>query len=222
MTWVTCDDGHPAGLTFLISRSIIPTTVLHIFPARRLPNFPPILRFFLSSKLACSSLDSMAFSNPNMRRTMNRIQFILSLILVAGPAMGQSPVQVDSFLVADWHFDESGNSTLIDSAAYDNHCYPYGTTAVAGAKGYGRSFNGMNDYMVVGSPRLLDFTASQSFRIDFSFKTDPRKEHLEERITFSPGYMIAVRGGHLEAIVGYMEDTISGFIRFDYQHPTSR
>ena len=137
---------------------------------------------------------------------MNRIQFILSLSwLPARPWVSELYRQTPSW-------SQTGTFTnpaivLHRLGGHDNHCYPYGTMAVAGAKGYGRSFNGMNDYMVVGSPRLLDFTASHSSRIDFSFKTDSSEGTiLRKGSTFSPGYMIAVRGGHLEAIVGYMEE----------------
>jgi hypothetical protein len=143
-----------------------------------------------------------------MGHVMTRLISTLLLILFAIPVLAQSQAPVDSFLVADWHFDEPNGYTLIDSAAYDNHGYAAGTTVVPGVKGPGRSFNGTLDYISVNAPRLLDFAPSQSFRIDLSFKTDTSSGIiLRKGLAPLPGYMIAVRDGLLQGTIGNRVDS---------------
>ena len=141
---------------------------------------------------------------------MKVLYLILSSVLIITPAKAQSQTPVDSFLVADWHFDESSGTMLIDSAAYDNHGYSNGTMAVTGVKGYAQNFNGFGSYISVSSPRLLDFAPSQSFRIDFSFKTDSSNGTILQKGTPpAMGYMVSIRYGLLRGVVGSREDSQS-------------
>ncbi len=140
---------------------------------------------------------------------MSKLLCILAVTLLATPALAQSPAQVDSFLVADWHFDEADGSTAIDSAAYDNHGYATGTSIIAGVKGFGRSFNGTSDYILVNSYNgMLNFAPSQSIRIDLSFKTTATDGViLRKGLAPLPGYMVSLSGGRLVGMIGNRSDS---------------
>ncbi len=76
--------------------------------------------------------------------------------------IGQS--QADAGTVGLWHFEETGGSGayIKDSSGNGNNGTPTGTTAANGISGKGRSFNGTNEYISIGSPASLNLAGEMT------------------------------------------------------------
>jgi hypothetical protein len=141
---------------------------------------------------------------------MRTFTLLLASLLSAAPILlfAQS---TDSILVGYWHLDEATIARALDSSAYHNDGFASGTTVVSGVKGNGRSFNGTSDYISITDYHdVLSFLKTQSFRIDFSFKTTASDGViLRKGLAPLPGYMVSLAGGHLLAMIGSREDSQS-------------
>ena len=79
------------------------------------------------------------------------VLYMIVTLLFAGTAMGE--VARDG-LVAEWHFDGDAK----DSSGNGNDGSIYGATFVQGISGQALSFDGVNNYVNVGSSPIFDIT----------------------------------------------------------------
>jgi predicted GH43/DUF377 family glycosyl hydrolase len=107
-------------------------------------------------------------------------------------------------LVAYWKFDDSTVAVAVDSSEYHNDGTNYGTTLVPGVIGTARHFNGTSDFINVPSSSNLQFDSSQSFTISAWFKTTQMgvMEIVRKGSAPTPGYMLRLYDGHVEATIG--------------------
>ena len=88
---------------------------------------------------------------------INILVLVATIVLVVMPAGVQA--QSDEGLVAEWHFDEGSGSVLKDSSGNGNDGEIHGATWVEGKYGKALSFDGVNDYVDLGTPVALDLQA---------------------------------------------------------------
>ncbi|MGP8323543.1 MAG: LamG domain-containing protein, partial [Methanosarcinaceae archaeon] len=84
---------------------------------------------------------------------MVKLRVIIGVLVVIGVLTGMSTgvqAQNDDGLVAEWHFDEGEGSVLKDSSGNGNDGVIYGATWVEGKYGGALSFDGVDDYVIVG------------------------------------------------------------------------
>jgi hypothetical protein len=138
---------------------------------------------------------------------MRFLTLLFTIFVFAAPvlSLAQSP---DSILVGAWHLDEAAPSVARDSSGYHNSGFADGTSVVPGVKGNGRSFNGTSDFIsVTDYYDMLSFLNTQSFRIDFSFKTTATEGViLRKGLAPTPGYQVSLAGGHLVGMIGDRAD----------------
>lgn len=73
-------------------------------------------------------------------------------------------------IAAMWRLDERSGNTAIDFSPNANHATIFGASHVPGIIDYALSFDGLDDYLMIGKPASLDITTD--ITIDFFLKVD--------------------------------------------------
>lgn len=119
-------------------------------------------------------------------------------------------VSLDSTVVAYWSFDNEEGSLVIDFSSFRNHGEAVGTSIVPGIVGFGRRFDGMNDFIKVQNPRnqALSFDSSESFTIEAWFNSKGTGGHtiVRKGLAPVPGYLLRLFHGRVQGQIGNRGD----------------